>query len=121
MLKAHRAPLVAAIFLAGMLAIPGCQPGSHPAPSPTHKVGKPVSLIVQLRREKSRRIKAEAKVTELRKLLRQAKVRRTVAKSDATNVNVRHSGKVDLGGTVRLEIVAPADINVVPLPAPAGK
>lgn len=80
--------------------------GPHPSPTPTHNVGKKaksvVPLAVQLKREIKRRKAAEAKVTELRKALKSAKAHPVRTVGGSQTLNVKHSGRVELGGEIRL-------------------
>lgn len=98
----NRTPLIAVALIVALLGFSGCQylPGGRPAPSASQgvgKKGKSVPVAVQLKREIAKRKAAEAKVKELRRLLRKGKVRREVVvsrKAEGGNAFNFQSGSV---------------------------
>ena len=104
------------------------QPWTGMANSTSAKLkATPIPVTVQLKREHAQKLvaeararKAEAKVAELRRALRAAKARPVRTVGGSQTLNVKHSGKVELGGEVRFLFGSTPSFPVIP-PPPGAK
>src|SRR3990167_5527519 len=111
-------PLIAVALVAALLGFSGCGLMPRPNPPPTASQGiglkKTVPVTVQLKRERAKRIAAEAKVKELRRLLRNAKARRTATATpkksgggDTFNFSGQSMAFFNFGGTPSFPVIPP--------------